>query len=112
MTLTSVGRVLLSVQRALLGAVTSDLRAVAVRCTPTRIDGRFVYDSGADVDSSIEIVQEVATLVIADQEDYVEVEFVAEFLSGAVDLVLERDEIWAFLRREDARRGPGDVRVP
>ncbi len=93
-------RALLSVQRALLGSVTHDLRAVSVRCGPITVAGRFVYDADADLDGRLEIVREVETLVIADHDDGVDVEFVAEAIASSDAAALDPGEVWAFLRKD------------
>lgn len=93
-------RVLLSLQRALLDAVTADLRAVAVRWTATQIDARFVYDH-EDLVHRLEIVEEVETLVLADFDEQVETRFSAEGEPGDRELTIGPNEAWAFLRRHE-----------
>jgi hypothetical protein len=67
---------LLSLQSALLGMVTPDLRAVEVWVNERSVRAQFAYDSAVG-DEHRELVAEVETLVIADLPDDVRVEFVA-----------------------------------
>jgi carbohydrate-binding DOMON domain-containing protein len=91
---------LLSLQSALLGMVTPDLRAVEVWVNERSVRAEFAYD-GAVGDKHRELVAEVETLVIADLPDDVRVEFVAvaapqsQATAGVV-----RDSVYAFLRKE------------
>jgi hypothetical protein len=91
---------LLSVQRALLGMVSADLRAVEVAIADRRIRGSFMYD-GDLTEEHAEIVDEVETLVIADMEDDVQVEFEAISVKAPAPVAFVRDTFYCFLRRED-----------
>lgn len=93
-------RTLLSVQRALLGMVTADLRAVEVAIADRRIQGVFMYD-GDLTEEHAEIVDEVETLVIADMEDDVLVEFEAVSVKAPAPVAFVRDTTYCFLRSED-----------
>lgn len=91
--------VLLSIQRALLGMVTPDLRAVEVWVDGRRVRGRFAYDGEIDDDHE-ELVREVETLVIADLEDDVVVEFDAEAVPMPEEVAYVRESDYVYLRRE------------
>jgi hypothetical protein len=90
-------RVLLSLQRALLGMVTPSLQGVAVAWEARRITGRFIYDADGDDDG---IVREVETEVLADFEDDVVVDFSVEVAASAAAPTLGERETWAYLRRD------------
>ncbi len=89
-----------SVLRALLGELTPDLRAVAVRVTPDEVRARFVYEPGdaAGRERAEETVDDVEAEMMADYLDDV-VGCVAEF-SDAPRLELGSDEFWVLRRRE------------
>lgn len=91
--------VLLSLQQALLGMVTRDLRAVEVAIEDRRVHGRFVYD-GALTEKHREIVDEVETLVIADLEDDVVVEFEAVSVKAPEPVAFVRPTTYCYLRHE------------
>ncbi len=90
---------LLSIQRALLGAVSANLRAVSGEWTDTRIKLRFLYDGevgAGDVDSA----QVVGSEVIADfpspwtiEEEILRLDFPADPRPHSLAL-------WAYLRKE------------
>ena len=92
--------VLLSLQQALLGVVTADLRAVEVTLEDRRVTGRFVYD-GAVTEQHRELVREVETLVVADLEDDVIVEFTPVTIRAPEPIPLVRGTTYGFLRREE-----------
>lgn len=91
-------RVLLSIQRALLGSVTPSLRGVAVSWDERRVSARFVYD--VDDSTHAELVQEIETEVLADLDPELSTQFEIEAASGSTPRVLKGAEIWAYLRRE------------
>ena len=92
---------LLSVQRALLGAVAPDLRAVSCGWAGTEITLRFVFD-GEIAEANTEAAQIVGAEVIADfpaawtiREDIVRLDYPADLRPGAL-------AHWAYLRKEEA----------
>lgn len=91
---------LLSVQRALLGMVTRDLRAVEVAIDNRNISGRFVYD-GVLTEEHRAIVGEAETLVIGDMDDDVKVEFEAVSAPVPEQVAFVRGTTFCFLRREE-----------
>jgi hypothetical protein len=90
---------LLSVQRALWGKVTPDLRAVAVSWGPRSIRARFVYEHDI-TDDLRELVSEAETEVIADAPEDVSVKFSDEVRPVSSPLRTASNEWWAYLRRE------------
>jgi methyl coenzyme M reductase beta subunit len=91
--------VLLSVQRALLGLVTPDLRAVDVAITGRNVTGRLTYD-GEITDEQAQIASEVEGMVIGDVDDDVEVRFVAERVPRQDSVQLMPGAAFCYLRRE------------
>lgn len=99
-TLSTRPRLLLSLQRALLGAVTASLRGIAVACTEDEAAVRFIYDD--DEGDYLELVQDVETEVLADFCEDFTVEFSFETAPReSAPLLLMDGEVWAFLRREE-----------
>ncbi len=92
--------VLLSVQQALLGMVTNDLRAVEIDVEGRQVTGRFAYD-GDLTEEHREIVSEVETLVIGDLEEDVLVEFVPVSVPVPEPVAIVRGTTYSFLRREE-----------
>ncbi len=90
-------RVLLSMQRALLGAVTPALRGVAVTWNEHRISARFVYDASGDY---VDLVQETETQVLADFDDDVTTDFTTEVATDRFLPLLSEHEVWAYRRHE------------
>jgi hypothetical protein len=98
---------LLSVERALLGAVSPSLRAVTCGCDGMSIRIRFVFDGPIDADDH-ESARIVATEVISDfatpsnewtiSEDIVRLDYPAAVSECALDL-------WAYNRKERATSG-------
>ena len=97
---------LLSLQRALWGMVTPDLRGVAVVVGDDRVTARMIYER-EPTDEQLEIVSEVETLVMADFLPEVEVTVAADTVSPDRAADLQPGEGWVYLRREPA--GPGTV---
>jgi hypothetical protein len=91
--------VLLSLQRALLGMVTPDLRAVEVEIEGRDVRGRFMYD-GAITDEHRELVDEVETLLIADMEDDVNARLEAVAVPSPAPVALVPGTAYCYLRRE------------
>jgi hypothetical protein len=91
-------RVLTSVQRALLGVVTPNLRAVAVSFSRERVEARFIYDSPGDDD--VELMQEAETQVMADFDESVSVAFRMELVTMPAPFAVAADEVLVYLRRE------------
>jgi hypothetical protein len=90
-------RVLLSMQRALLGAVTRPLRGVAVSWSGDRIVARFIYDEAPrDQDPMLE----AETEVLADFDQSVVTDFRAEVAPAPMSLPLNNGEVWVYRRRE------------
>ncbi len=90
---------LLSVQRALLGAVPHNLRAVTCDWDGTEIKLRFVFD-GEIAEENYEHAQIVGTEVVSDfpapwtiSEDIVRLDYPGGICPGALAL-------WAYLRKE------------
>jgi hypothetical protein len=92
-------QVLLSVQRALLGAVDPELRAVAVGWSDTSVEARFIYDA-TELEPFTETVSVAETEVIADFSRDVNVAFSAEALPIPAPLGLGPDEARVYFRRE------------
>jgi hypothetical protein len=91
--------ILLSLQQALLGIVTPDLRAVEVWIEDRHVRASFAYDGEIGVEHR-EAVSEIETLVLADLPDDVEVQFDAVSVPRARDVGIMRDSVYAYLRRE------------
>lgn len=91
-------RVLMSIQRALLGMVTPSLRGVSVSWDEHRIGARFVYD--ADDRENVEFVQEIETQVLADFGEDVVTDFAVEVAPESTAPALNESEVWVYLRRE------------
>ena len=91
--------VLLSLQRALLGMVTPDLRAVEVEIGNRRVLAHFYYDTEVTEEHEA-IVSEVEGLVIGDLDDDVEVRFTAEWVRPPQPVGLVRGTTYGYLRRE------------
>jgi len=81
--------VLLSLQRALLGMVTPELRAVEVDIQGRSVHGWFMYD-GAVTAEQRELVNEVETLLIADLEDDVIAQLEAKSVPSPGHVALAR----------------------
>jgi hypothetical protein len=94
---------LLSLQRALWGMVTPDLRGVAMAIGDGRVHARMIYEQ-EPTDEQLEIISEVETLVIADFLPEVEVVVVADTVPPDRVADLLPGEGWVYLRRE--ARGP------
>jgi hypothetical protein len=92
-------QVLLSMQRALLGMITADIRGVEVSWQDQVVRANFIYDRVVD-DAAWEIVREVETEVIADLATGVLTEFDARHvpIDASRDLLL--GGCWVYLRRE------------
>ena len=94
-------KLLLSVQRALLGAVPGSLRAVTCDWEGTEIKLRFVFD-GEITEENYEDGHTVGTEVVADfpspwtvNENIVRLDYPDGVRTGALAL-------WAYLRKEDS----------
>jgi hypothetical protein len=92
--------ILLSVQRALLGAVPHNLRAVTCNWVGTEIKLRFVFDGEID-EENYESAGIVGTEVVADfpspwtiSEEIVRLDYPASLCAAALLL-------WAYRRKED-----------
>jgi hypothetical protein len=92
-------RVLLSMQRALLGEVTPDLRGVTAGWDTTRLDAIFVYD-GVVTELVTEAVAVIETQVIADFFPELAVRFVAVRSPVPSDLNHFARRAWVYRRRE------------
>lgn len=92
-------QVLLSVQRALWGVITPDVRAVAVGWGDHVVHVRFVYDHPVGEEED-EVVADVETEVLADLEPDVMTVFTAAFDDSPVVSRLPEEGWWAYLRRE------------
>jgi hypothetical protein len=91
--------VLLSLQRALLGMVTADLRAVQVELTDRAVEGRFIYD-GDITSEHDELVDEVETLLIADLDDDMAVRLHAVSVPAIGSVLPVSGVTYCYLRRE------------
>jgi hypothetical protein len=91
--------VLLSLQRALLGMVTPDLRSVEVALDGGRVHAIFAYD-GDVTDDHREIVSEVEGMLIGDLDDDVDVRFEAERITPPAPVGVVRGTTYCYLRRE------------
>lgn len=93
-------QVLLSIQQALLGLVTPDLRAVAARIHPGSVEGQFIY-GGPVTELQEETVEEFETLVLADLKPPVSVNFAAVAAPPPAELDFAGGATYCYLRRED-----------
>jgi hypothetical protein len=91
---------LLSLQRALWGMITPDIRAVAVGWGPGIVRSRFLYDH-APTEDDWEAVREVETEVISDLPVDVTTVFTADFVPQGKPALSSDEEWWAYMRRED-----------
>ena len=88
-------KILLSLQKALLGEVTPELKGVTIGWTNSTITGIFYYDCIIS-DDILEIVEEIETLVMADFPDH-HVDFrILEHQDELPDGLNE----WVYLRAE------------
>ncbi|WP_308797711.1 hypothetical protein [Agromyces silvae] len=92
-------RVLLSVQGALLGLVTPNLRGVAVAARKPTIRLRFIFENDPSEDDR-ENVALAETYVIADFEDFVTVEADCEWVPMTTRLQLQDGEEGVYMRKE------------
>jgi hypothetical protein len=90
---------LLSVQRALWGRVTPDLRGVAVSWPEGGIIVRCVYEGGVDEDTR-ELVSEAETETMADFDPEVEVRYEIEVVGPERSIPRADGEWWAYRRFE------------
>lgn len=93
-----------SLQRALLGEVTPELRGVTARIEGREVFSRFLFDVEITPEIS-ERVSDAETEVIADYGGFSPVRFTAEFVPITADLRLLDNEVWAY-RRYEAPRNP------
>jgi hypothetical protein len=92
-------RVLISIQSALLGLVTPNLRGVAVAAHEPSIRLRFVFENDPS-DDDRENVSLAETYVIADFEDFVSVEAICGWVPVSKPLRLEAGEEGVYMRKE------------
>lgn len=92
-------RALLSLQRALLGMVTPDLRAVEVALDGRQVRAHFYYD-GDLTEEHAEIVNEIEGLVIGDLDEDVDVCFNAKCVRPPAPVGVGRGTVYCYLRRE------------
>lgn len=92
-------RVLLSVQRALLGHIGTSVRAIVCRWTKDEIHVRIVFD-GEINDDNAEAMSEAETEVVADFSSQVEVCFKLERCDYPALIKHEIDEVAVFRRME------------
>ncbi len=92
-------KVLLSIQRALLGEVTANLRAVACDWDEKRIVLRFIIDGPAD-DTLRDDLQAVGSEVIADFVSPMQIEEQIVRVDLPEDLKAHGLKAWAYMRRE------------
>lgn len=92
-------RVLLSVQRALLGHIGTAVRAIVCRWTKDEIHVRAVFDGEID-DENAEAFSEAETEVNADFPSQVIVYFKLERHDYPVSIKLQIDEVAVFRRME------------
>src|SRR5688572_4739545 len=90
---------LLSLQQALLGMVTRDLRAVECWIEPREVRASFKYEKRITEDHRA-AVTEVETLVMADLPDHVAVQFEAVCVPLSEPAGVVRDSVYALLRQE------------
>jgi hypothetical protein len=91
-------RVLLSMQRALLGVITPALRSVAVSWDEGEIAARFTYET--DDPEDIESVREAETRVIADFEDKT-TRFWIEVVPMPSPVWFHEGEVFVYQRQEE-----------
>jgi hypothetical protein len=91
--------VLLSLQQALLGMVTPDLRAVEVDIQGRSVRARFMYD-GAVTAGHRALVDEVETLLIADLDDDVSAQLEVISVPSPEPVALVRGTTYCYLRCE------------
>lgn len=89
----------LSVQRALLGVVTSDLRAVTVTHEPQVIEVRLVYEDDPSQDVR-ELIDDAHTEVIADFPVDTDVRFMVVVIPPERPLSNVPGDRWLYLRKE------------
>jgi len=92
-------RLLLSLQRALLGQVREELRAVCCAWSTGSIQLRFIFDGPIEPDAA-EDMRGVATEVIADFGDGVMIEEEILRSDFPEDLHIHALEAWAYWRKE------------
>jgi hypothetical protein len=93
-------QVLLSLQRALWGVITPDIRAIAVGWSQRIVRVRFLYDH-SPTDADREVVGEVETDVVADLPVGIPTEFTADFVPEGKPALSPEEGWWAYMRRED-----------
>jgi hypothetical protein len=98
--LTTVAYLLGSMQRALLGEVTPELRGVTVRLGDDGVTSRLIYDSELSAEI-IERIDDVETEVIADYSGRTPVACRGVFSPVGERLELDEGELWAYLRHEN-----------
>lgn len=89
----------LSIQRALLGRVTPNLRAVVLSVSDKEIQLRFYFD-GSVGDLEIELASEAETEVMADYDSSWSVE--AACISADISEQLNDGGVWVYQRNEFA----------
>jgi hypothetical protein len=94
--------VLLSLQAALVGAVTPDLRAVLVVPNREITKIRFVYDTRSVDEEILELVSEVETLVLADLPWGCDTRKFTEASMSSDPVVTEDSEQLVYMRRGDS----------
>ena len=92
-------RVLLSMQRAILGHIGTAVRAIMCRWTMDEIQVRVIFDGDINCDDA-EAIAETKTEVIADFPSQVDVYFKLERLDYPVLIKHEIDEVAVFRRME------------
>lgn len=93
-------QVLLSLQRALWGVITPDIRAIAVGWGEGSINARFIYEHSVSA-ADWETVREVETQVLADLDEGIRTNFTAEFVPGPGFSLSPQEEWWAYMRHEE-----------
>lgn len=93
------GYVAASIQRAMLGEVTADLRAVAGAVDPGRVRARFVYEPPA-TELAERTVSDIEAEIIGDLPPDQLAECRFEVLPVGAGVTLGEGEFWVFLRRE------------
>ncbi|UXH76537.1 hypothetical protein [Roseateles amylovorans] len=91
--------VLLSVQRALLGAISPRVRAVLCSWEAAAIKVRAVFD-GPVADSDVESMSIVETELVSDFPDF-DVGVLCVRIDGGGSICLELGEVFVFRRKED-----------
>lgn len=92
-------KVLLSLQRALWGMVTPDIRAVAVGWDTGIIRVRVIFDHAVTTED-LDVVSEIETSVLADFGPGVTTDFTADFSKDPFHH-LPGERWWAYVRREE-----------